>query len=279
MIIGSEHVALSAVLTLKRAGCAIGGLVEEAGTLHTYPSAARAMARWCGFPIYSGATVQAIRGMNRVEGVDLLERASGRRRHVPCDTVVITGRFRPEAALIAQTGVDEDPFSGGPAVDMRLMTSAAGIYAAGNILRGANMHDLCALEGRQAAESIVGHLGDREPEPDPEAVVLQPEGAIRFVVPRKILLNRLAGFRTSWHRPGVSFQTDRTLHNASIEARCGGLTVWRKTYSRILARTTVPLPIERFDWSRVAGRGAIRLTCRTASDGGCHRPADRRPER
>ena len=52
VIIGSEHVALSSILTLKRKGISIGGLIEEDLKLNTFPSIARAMAFIYRFPIY-----------------------------------------------------------------------------------------------------------------------------------------------------------------------------------------------------------------------------------
>ena len=52
LIIGSEHVIFPCVLTLRRAGTSIAGIVEEHPELQTYPTMVRAMGSFFGFPIY-----------------------------------------------------------------------------------------------------------------------------------------------------------------------------------------------------------------------------------
>ncbi len=72
LILGSEHVALSSVLTLRRAGTIIAGMVEKDADLHTYASGAALMSRLFGFPIFQNATIHEIIGNKRVEGVEML---------------------------------------------------------------------------------------------------------------------------------------------------------------------------------------------------------------
>ena len=71
VIIGSEHVALSSVLTLKHAGVSIVGMVEKYPRLQTYAYPAEFMRRFYGFPIYRDTSVEAILGNEKVEGVEL----------------------------------------------------------------------------------------------------------------------------------------------------------------------------------------------------------------
>ena len=51
-----------------------------------------------------------------------------------------------------------DPAAHGPRVDAGLRTSSPGVFAAGNLLRGAQAADLVALEGRQAGQQIARFL-------------------------------------------------------------------------------------------------------------------------
>ena len=51
LVIGSEDAALSTVMTLKRAGVSIAGMVEENDQVQTYPLAAKALSGLYGFPI------------------------------------------------------------------------------------------------------------------------------------------------------------------------------------------------------------------------------------
>ena len=134
-------VALSAAMTLRHAGLKVQALVEEDPDLHTYPSVANMLAHGLRFPIFKNTAIKSICGKNRVTGIVLASRSNGHECHVACDTIIVTGRFQPESALIMETGIQVDPLSRGPVVDLGLMTTLPGIYAAGNILRGANMHE------------------------------------------------------------------------------------------------------------------------------------------
>ena len=66
------------------------------------------------------------------------------------------------------------------------MTSEPGIYAAGNVLRGADMHDICALEGRQATINILAHLRSGRPGND-RIVRIRALDPLRYAVPQKLL--------------------------------------------------------------------------------------------
>ena len=262
IIIGSEHVALSAAMTVKCAGMKIQALVEEDRQLHTYLSGAKILAHALRFPIFKNTAVQSICGKNRVTGIDLVDRSNGRECHVACDTIIVTGRFRPESALIMDTGIQEDPHALGPMVNLNLMTTIPGIYAAGNILRGANMHDLCALEGRQVAANIITSLTAKNRAAS-DLFTIIPEGPVCFVVPQKISAGQLGRFQSSWFKPGVTFQVGRTLRHATMEATCNGARIWQKTYSRLLANTAIPLPVEKFNWRQGAFGKPVRLKCKT----------------
>jgi NADPH-dependent 2,4-dienoyl-CoA reductase/sulfur reductase-like enzyme len=258
LIVGTEHVAFSSALTLRRAGVPIVGIVEEDRALQTYPIVARAMSLWMSFPIYTGTSVEGVFGGRRVEGVELVDGKNGEVFRLPCDMVVVTGKFRPDSALIFDSPIEEDPLTSGPIVDLNLQTSVPTIFAAGNILRGANMHDLCALEGRQAARSILRVLKSPDLRTD-EWIPIRVEPPIRYVVPQRIIATQAKTHRASWFSPGVSIQLAHTIKNAVLEAFAGNERVWRKSYSRLIANTTIALPIERFEWSRVDPGQGIAL--------------------
>jgi len=58
-VIGSEHIALSSVLTLRRAGMSIAGMAEENSQLQTYPLAVKAMGFFYRFPVYKGTELRS----------------------------------------------------------------------------------------------------------------------------------------------------------------------------------------------------------------------------
>lgn len=264
LIIGSEHVVFPCVLTLRRAGTSIAGVVEEDLELQTYPSMARAMGFFFGFPIYKGTSVSAIMGDKRVEGVELMTERNQNVFQLECDTVIITGKFRAYSPLINGTSIEQDGATFGPIVDMNLMTSVPNIFSAGNIIRGAKMHDLCALEGKQAAQNILRRLVSGESETG-ESISIGAEYPIRYVVPQKIIPTQIKSHRFSWLFPGVALQVANTLRNPVLEAWSDNEKIWEESFSRLIANTRIPLPIHKFDWNRVDPQKGITLKLKSAN--------------
>ena len=158
-MVGAEHVSFSALLTLAHAGASTAALVTElAGhqTLAAFRTAAG--LRWPGTRVLTSTRVSAILGRPRVEAVELTDLSTGAVGQLPCDTVVFTGDWIPDHELARNGGLALDPGTRGPRVDQRLRTSLAGVFAAGNLLHGAETADVAALEGRHAAAAIRDHL-------------------------------------------------------------------------------------------------------------------------
>ncbi len=247
VIIGSELVALSSVLTLKKAGASVIAMVEEDPELHSYAYPAEAMARLYHFPIFKDTAVHEVFGDERVEGVGLL---TGQRTfQMDCDMVIITGRFRPESTLIDNTPIQRDPASSGPSVNLDLMTSAPNILAAGNILRGADMHDLCALEGKLAAQSILRTL-ESDRIPAGPCFTIRAEPPIRYVVPQRINPRKIGKGRFCKLYPCPAFQLKHTRGNTIMEAVSGAERIWEGAFHKLIANSRYPLPVEKFRWNR-----------------------------
>ena len=248
IIVGSEHVALSSVLTLRRAGTSIAGMVERDTEVHTYANVATLMSRLFGFPIFKHTAPSRIIGNQRVEGIELLAEDDRKPLQIECDTVVMTGRFRPDSSLIDSTLIEKDPSTLGPAVDTSLMTSVPNIFAAGNVLRGADMHDLCALEGRLAARSILRNLGAVR-SGTIRSVPVRAERPIRYVVPQRIapMAKRLFSKSLPW----PEIQLEKTLVRPTLEAWCGEEKIWQGPYRKLIGNTRIPIPVEKFHWDRV----------------------------
>ncbi|MGP1683132.1 MAG: hypothetical protein ACTS8S_12470, partial [Giesbergeria sp.] len=230
-------------------GTSIVGLVEEDDELQTYSLLARSMSAALGFPICTGTSVHAILGAKRVEGVKLIVNRTREIKEVRCDCLILTGKFRSYSPLIDHTAIGYDPATFGPVVDMNLMTSVSGIFAAGNVLRGADMHDLCALEGRRAAQNIASYLKTRNAKSG-EEVIIVAQAPIRYVVPQRVVPEQARSYRSSVFRPGPSVQLSRTVRTCVLEAWSASQLIWRRQYSKLIANTRIPLPLDEFDWHR-----------------------------
>ncbi len=261
LIVGSEHVAFSTAITLRRAGVSIAGLVEEGSELQTYPLLAKTVSGFCSFPIYTGTSVEGIWGTKRVEAVQLVRRKGGDVLEIDCDTLIITGNFRPLSQLIDDTPILRDTATLGPTVDMNLMTSVPNIYAAGNILRGGDMHDLCALEGRLAARNCLRTI--ESPGSDGDTwISMCAEPPIRYVAPQRVVPTRIEFQLLPWFPLWFSVQIEHTVRNAVLEAWSGDRKIWRRRFSRLIGHHRVPLPVGRFDWNRVDPESGITLRMR-----------------
>ena len=258
LIIGSEHVAFSAALTLKKQKISIAGLVEKDPELQTYLILANGMRFYADFPIYRGTLVKRILGAKRVEAVELETAVTKQTFHIECDTVVFTGNFKPDAALIYNTSIEEDPLTLGPKVDMNMMTSVPNIFAAGNIIRGAEMHDLCALEGRQVGKEVLSRIKSKYSERN-EIISLKAEDPIRYVTPKEVCPDKIKSHLFSWAFPGFEFQVKHTLRNHSLEAWSGKEIVYKRPFKRLIANTRIPLLVDKFEWHRVDAKKGITI--------------------
>ena len=263
VIIGTEPVAFSSALTLMRANMSIVGMVEEFGAIQTYRLPAMSLSFWMGFPIFRNTAVKAILGNKQVEGIELENKTTGEIFILDCDTIVITGQFRPDSALIFDHPLLQDSITSGPIVDLNYETPIRNIFAAGNILRGANMHDICALEARLAARSIIKRTHAQHDRPK-QVVPLQPQSPVRFVVPQMIDIQQAKTHRSSWFRPGVSIQLTHTIKKPVLEACSGDEKVWQRSFSKLIGNTSISLPIEKFDWTRVNEEKGIIIKCRSS---------------
>jgi thioredoxin reductase len=163
VVVGAETVSMSALLTLRQAGMAVVALVTEHPE-HQVP-ALYLPGKWyladlARVPLLTRTVVSRILGERRVEAVEMTQLDSGQVTSLPCDSVIFTGDWIPEHELARLHDLEIDPAARGPRVDSGLRTSQPGIFAAGNLLRGAAAADLAALEGRAAGGHIASYLAN-----------------------------------------------------------------------------------------------------------------------
>ena len=94
-----------------------------------------------------------------MEAVELTDLGSGATREVACDTVVFSADWIPDHELAVLNGLELDPITNGPAVDPAQRCSRPGVFAAGNVLHGAEQADVAALSGRHVADAVAAYLG------------------------------------------------------------------------------------------------------------------------
>ncbi len=189
VILGTELVAFSALLTCRHAGITPLAMVEPA-TRITARSPAVWLARALGVPVLLGTTIDAIHGRTRVEGLRL-NRPDGP-EEMAADGVIVSGGFRPEATLLRASHLEVDPGSGGPVIDLWGRLSDPSYFAAGNLLRGVETAGWCWAEGRRVARAIHAALQGRLPATNGARLRVAAD-AVRLALPQVISLEGTPG--------------------------------------------------------------------------------------
>jgi thioredoxin reductase len=183
VVLGTELVAYSALLTCQKAGIRPVAMVEP-GPRPVGWRFAQALPWLMGIAQHFGTEVETVHGGARVEALTL--RQSERRWTVEADGLLVTGGFRPEASLLRAAGLALDPRTGGPVVDVFGRCSDPAFFAAGNLLRPVETAGWSWAEGVTAAGHIRLALAGRLPDPA-DAVPLELSGeALRYALPQRI---------------------------------------------------------------------------------------------
>ncbi len=134
-IVGHDWVTYSALMTCKHAGIKPIGIFaeEKLETPWFFPMAAK--LRY-GVPTQTKTKLIAIHGASQVDAIEV--ECNGLRKLIKCDGVILTGKFVPELALLAN--------------------SAASVVKSGNVLGTVNTAGRCFVDARVIAEKIAKDL-------------------------------------------------------------------------------------------------------------------------
>ena len=158
VVVGAELVSWSAVMTLREAGCETVLMTSRYPRAESY--AAFTLAGRLGLRVSVATQTRVLRiiGHGRVSGVEIQHDRGAGRQLVDCDTVVFTGDWIPDHELARSHGLIIDGGTLGPLVDTRQQTSAAGVFAVGNLTHPVDTADVAALDGRTVVPHVLGWL-------------------------------------------------------------------------------------------------------------------------
>jgi NADPH-dependent 2,4-dienoyl-CoA reductase/sulfur reductase-like enzyme len=186
VILGSELVSFSALLTCRHAGIRPVAMIEANARI-TARSFAAALPRLFGVPLHLSTALEAIHGHPRVEGVTL-RRADGSTVDLACDGVVVTGAFTPEATVARLGALALDPGSGGPVIDQFGRCSDPTVFAAGNLLRPVETAGWSWREGAAAGDRLAESLAGRLAPAERLVRVAADHPAIKLALPQRLAL-------------------------------------------------------------------------------------------
>lgn len=238
VIVGAELVSLSALLTLHHAGVSCAMLVTEHPRHQIYfpylPMKWAVAGVLTRTPVVTNARVTNIFGQDRVEGVEIAVGQGGNPSYekVECDMVVFTGDWIPEHELARLGGLAMDSRTRGPLVDTLFRTSRRGVFAAGNLLRGAATADQCALEGQRAARSLARFLRHAAWPVNPCRI--QVEFPLIWVCPNAIHpLESAQRFQ---------FQVQEFRKNVHLQVSQGDEVLYRQHFRQLLVNEIMEFP-------------------------------------
>lgn len=240
VVLGTEFVSYSALLTCRHAGIRPVAMVEP-GPRPVAWQLSRGLPWLLRIPQYFGAEVEAVLGEERVTGVVL--RQGERCWTVEADGLLVTGGFRPEASLLRGSHLELDRRTGGPAIDGFGRTSDPVCFAAGNLLRPVETAGWSWAEGVAAAAHIRRALEGALPAPE-TGLQLELEGdALKYALPQRLHPGEIETGQALQVRVARPLRGRLTLH-------LDGHEVWSRRLKALPERRiTVPL-------DSVAGRAA-----------------------
>ncbi len=244
VVIGTELVSFSTLLTLRHIGVKPVAMIEANDRITARRPADLITRLAFGVPVLTRTKLIRILGIDRVEGIEI-DRGQGIER-LDCDGVILTGRFRPETALVVPSRLEIDPGTRGPVIDQFMRCSDPAYFAAGNLLRSIETAGQCFREGRAVAANILNALREKLPAPV-ASVPVNVSAPLAYVYPQRI---DPAG---PTDQP-LLFKA-RVMHatRGRLQVSIDGKTVW--------SRSIQALPERRLAWHLPAGllRGAQRI--------------------
>lgn len=183
VVLGTELVSFSALLTCRHCGARPAAMIEPNPGVTTYGPAAL-LPRVLGIPLHFNTRIAEIHGREWVTGVTL--KTADHSWETDCDGVVVTGGFRPENALLRASHLEVDPGTLGPVVDQFGRCSDPVYFAAGNVLRPVETAPWCWDEGRRVAGAITEALKGNLPDPTLNQDVVSKDDAIAWHLPQRV---------------------------------------------------------------------------------------------
>ena len=257
LVIGAEHVSFSALLTLAHGGARAVGMVTELPRHQSLGLFRIGAALRFRTPLWTRTALTAIHGRPCVEEVELTDLDSGAVRRLSCDTVVFTADWIPDHELATLAGLMMDAGTRGPAVDAALRTSRPGVFAAGNLLHGAETADVAALSGRHAGAATAAFLsGGGWPD---ARIPLACEPPLRWIAPNAVVPGAGSPPRGRFELRSSSFAT-----RPRIEIVQGSRTLWSGRIARLVPGRSASLP---HAWTEAVDPSAEAVRVRLVTGG------------
>ena len=231
VIIGSELVSYSAIHTLKKAGCKPILMTTEFEKPQV-PFIYLPFKWWSSNPlnkihVETNSKLSNIFGKTRVEAIELTNTKTGNKKRINCDTVILTGNWIPDYELARLGNLKINKNTKGPVVDQLFRTSREGVFAAGNLIRGAEPSDIAALEGKYAAKNINNFLMDSKWFTN--RIIINVDEPLKWISPNA--LDSSLHILPSNH---LLFRVNDFIKNKTLELKQGKELLFSQNYNTLM---------------------------------------------
>jgi thioredoxin reductase len=162
VIIGSEMVAFSALLSCRHAGMKPVAMIEAESVISWWQIAGF-FPRLLGTSVLLNTSLEAIDGQCKVEAVTI-KRPSGEILAIECDGVIFSGKFIGESSLAKMAGLKIDAATSSPLVDAFGRCSNMAYFANGNVRYPLKTAGQCWRQGRDIAHQVKASLNHKLPD-------------------------------------------------------------------------------------------------------------------
>lgn len=185
VVIGSEAVSFSALMTCRHAGIEVAAMIEEQERIQMFKPLRNAAETLLKVPVHTGVEHIVIEGEGKnISGVTI--RKNGTETFIECDGVIFSGAFTPEGSILQTDVPGFNLRNRSSNVTQNYQTLNPRIFVAGNALRGALTAFKCYFEGRDAARAIHASLQNTKPL---RTVPVEADDAIAWHTPSLIDLD------------------------------------------------------------------------------------------
>lgn len=227
-VVGAEHVSYSAILTLLESGVSVAAMVTEFPRAQTYGPAHWWIAGRNRIPLLTNSTVKRVIGKDRVSGIEVHNHVG--ERTVECDTIVFTGDWIPDHEFCRTANVQLNPHTKGPDVDQALRTLTPGIFACGNLLRGAETADVASLEGTHAARSITDYLSNQKSWPaEDQNTHVEVRDPVQWISPCRVTIGGQAPARSRF-----TFRVSSVLPRGNVVVLQSNRTLYKRSFGNLI---------------------------------------------
>ena len=157
LIVGTELVSFSALLSAREAGIHVAGMVEKETQIQSWPILKTGVETLLRVPVYTGTSIEFVEGNSRsVKAVNL--RQDSKSISVHCDLIIMTGDWQADSFMAESSGLQVETVTRAISTDQHFRTENAGVFATGNVTHPVATTGQCANEGKKAGAVINNYL-------------------------------------------------------------------------------------------------------------------------